>query len=108
MTTLNEGVTMGMNESDQLLSRANGDKATARYLLGSHLEYAEITWLTPGEDNQLVIQEAFRSVDLFKAHPIGGCGEVVVVFVMRNGRFIYLSDEAYSDKEYLKGCSDTL
>lgn len=108
MTTLQKGVIMDMNEVDRILLDASTGFATAHYLLGSHVEYADITWRIFSEDDSRIIETALREVERLQQRPCGGTGEVVLASVTRNGTLIYLDDESYASKKHLESGADTL
>lgn len=109
MTTLQKGVIMDMNEVNRIILDASTGFATAHYLLGSHVEYADITWRIFSEDDSRIIETALREVERLQQGPcVGGTGKVVLASVTRNGTLIYLNDESYASKKHLEGGTDTL
>lgn len=99
---------MEMNEVDRTLLDGCKGFATAHYLLGSHVDYADITWRIFSEDDSRIIETALRAAKGLQQGPCGGTGEVVLAFVTRNGTLIYLDHESYAGKKHLKGGTDTL
>lgn len=100
---------MEMNEVDRIILDASTGFATAHYLLGSHVEYADITWRIFNEDDSRIIETALREVDrLQQGRCVGGAGKVVLTSVTRNGVLIYLDDESYASKKHLESGTDTL
>lgn len=99
---------MDMNEVDRILLDASTGFATAHYLLGSHVEYADITWRIFSEDDSRIIETALRAAEGLQQGPCGGTEEVVLVSVTRNGILIYLDNESYASKKHLESGADTL
>lgn len=108
MTTLQKGVIMDMNEVDRIILDASTGFATAHYLLGSHVEYADITWRIFSEDDSRIIETALRAAEGLQQGPCGGTVKVVLASVTRNGTLIYLDDESYASKKHLESGADTL
>lgn len=99
---------MEMNEVDRVILDASTGFATAHYLLGSHVEYADITWRIFSEDDSRIIETAIRAAEGLQQGPCGGTEEVVLVSVTRNGILIYLDNESYASKKHLESGADTL
>lgn len=99
---------MNMKDVSELIMKSSASLVTARYFLGSYVEYAEITW-RDDRDNEKVIDFAESRAHCFrhKAYQ-AGTGEVVLAWVIRDGRMIYLDNESYAEEEKLKSCANTL
>lgn len=99
---------MEMNEIDRAILDVCKGFATAHYLLGSHVEYADITWRIFSEDDSRIIETALRAAEGLQQGPCGGTEKVVLASVTRNGKLIYLDNESYASKKHLEGGTDTL
>lgn len=100
---------MEMNEVDRAILDASTGFATSHYLLGSHVEYADITWRIFDEDDSRIIETALRVAEMLQQGPfVGGTEEVILSSVTRNGALIYLDDESYASKKHLESSTDTL
>lgn len=85
---------MDMSEADAMLGAAAPDVIEARYLLGSHLERADLTFRASAEAPDAWVVGRARSTPALLGTRAGGTRQVTLESLTRNGRDVLPSGEA--------------